>query len=386
MAILSVKDQYYLYIKISEFEDFLKNGGSLIHFIIQESSGGDLPLFEMHFRSNITETIVMVNEGNKISCRFGISEKDAVDVSMVIQKVELNRDSDNFISFIIKGFIGNHQFLNESKIEGFKNKKSVDVIKKTTEDCGFNYKAHKTGIDPTNDTQNWIRYNQSPKSFIENTWKRSYVSDDDFLVYCINKESTLVLAQYSKIALAEPKWVLDVNGLTENSIVYNSDYVIRNNSGLNNMIGVYNRERNEINIESGEISKIKTPNKKPILASSKTLNIPKDEPTSFLKNCVKDDNTHSNYNISVLNNFSKVILHGTTEIEVVLASKFLPFEIFDTVLFLNDPIDKKEQSDIGMIAGNYIITEIRRFFHDNVFGTSLVLSRDSLNELEGDLK
>jgi len=386
MAIISVEGQFYIHFKIGDYEDFLDNGGALLNFVIQESAGGNLPMFEMEFRTSQVEVIPKLNEGNKIECRFGFDEKDAVDIDLRIQKVLFARESDNYIVITIKGLSGNPSYLNDSKIKGFLDKNSKEVIKETVEQNGFTFKEHESGVSTPSDKQNWIRNNQTPISFVDEVWKHSYINDDDFYLFGITKDSKFLFAQYSKLALEDFKWILDVSGYVENSIVYNSDYEIRSNTGLNNAIGVYNRERRAFNIEDGTSENIETPDKKPILASSSKLSITEDEPTNQMKSVISSSNIHDNYNKAVLNNTSKIILHGTTEIEVRLASKFLPFELFDMVLFLNNPIDKENQADIGMIAGNYIITEIRRFFYDMSFGTSLILSRDSLNTLEGDLK
>jgi len=385
MAIISVEGQYYLYLKLGDYEDFLDNGGALLQFIIQESAGGNLPLFEIQFRTNQVETIPKLNEGNEITCRFGLSSDDAVDMNLRIQKVHFLKDSGDFMTITIKGLVGNSGYLRNSEIKGFSQKTSNDVIKETVNENGLKFTEHPTGITTPSDRQNWIRNNQTPTAFIEEVWKHSYINDNDFYLFGITKDSKFIFGQYSKMVLADTKYTLDSNGWTDNGIVYNSDYIITNNAGLHNAIAVYNKEKRVYNIEDGTSENIVTPMKKPILASTQKLNIVSDEPTNQSKTVISSSNIHDNYNKAVLNNTSKIILHGSTEIEIRLATKFLPFELFDMVLFLNDPIDKNNQEDVGMIAGNYMITEIRRFFYDNTFGTTLILSRDSLNTLEGDL-
>lgn len=382
MAISEIKDQYYLYFDIDGYKDFLNGGGDIISFVIHERAGGDLPIFDLVFRTGQVDVIPKINEGTPINCKFGRSAEDSDDMILRIQKYEMKIESTHYMLFNIKGIVGSPKYLKESKIEYWKNRKATDVIKAVAGQHLL-YKEHKTGISPSADTQTWIRPNTTSNVFIEKVWRHMYISETDFYVYAINKMGEFILGQYSKITGKKEDWKLDNN--SDDAISFRSDYVIRSKSGLTNAIGVYDRERRVHHIEEGTDQAVKTPSKLPVLAGG-SLNVSSEDPVFQGRGVLMHENIHANYNKAELNNKSKVILHGTTEIEVRLNINYEPFEIFDLVLFNHVPIDKDQQLDKGFLSGLYVITDIKRYYNEKTFGTTLVLSKDALNNLEGSLK
>lgn len=381
MAIVEIKDQYYFYFDIGGDADFTDGGGSISSFVFEEFAGGSLPMFEFVFVTSRFEILPKINEGTVINCTFGIDSDHTEEMVMTIQKFEYTVQSAQFLRIMCRGFIGGTEHLSKCEIKGWKSKDSLAVIKDV---AGLNYSVKSKATTPS-DTQNWIRPNIPANAFIQQVWEHSYISDTNFLIYAINRRGEFVINDYKNATSGSEKWKLgEKSSAGSNSISIHPGYRINSNHGLLNNIAVYTKERVVYNIETGKHVLVSTAKSKPILASGSKLNVQSKDPKSTGKVMSTHEAHHSNYHKAYYNNKNKIALYGSTEVHVETDAKYLKFELYDLVKF-NNIKQHDNEKDTEALTGLFLITRISRYWANKNFGTSLTLSKESLNGLKGAL-
>jgi len=383
MATVELKGNFYFFFEIGGNSTFADGGGGIISFIMEEWTGGSLPQFEFIFTTSDFDILKHVNEGSSISCTYGKSPDDTDTIQLMVQKFAYNLVDSQYLKIVLKGFIGTTTHLQKCEIKGWQGKTSLDVIKDV---AGIDYKVKSKATTPS-DSQNWIRYNISSNRFIQEVWEHSFISDTNFLVYAINRNSEFLIDDYENVTAGTEKWVFCSDESKGNKIAMDPNYTISSNHGLINNIAVYERERRVFDIEKGgKDEKVTTPSKKPILASGSKLNVHTKDPKNYGKVRSKHEAIHSNYHKAYYNNISKIALHGITEIEILTDSEYKEYELFDLAKFENFELDSQSSKDTELLAGLFIITRISRFYSGGRFRTSITLSKDAMNNIKGSLK
>lgn len=382
MAIVEIKNQYYFYFDIDGNAGFAENGGSINSFVIEEFAGGSLPMFEFVFTTCDFEILKSINEGSVINCTYGETSDKTDTLTMMIQKFEYRIIDASFMMVTTKGFIGTTPHLSKCEIKGWASKTSLDVIKDV---ASIDYKV-KSRATNTSDTQNWIRYNIPANRFIQEVWEHSYISDDNFLLYAINRHNEFIIDDYKRVSSQPEKWTFNLKEDDGNKVAISPRYVIHSNHGLVNNVAVYERERRVFDLENGgKTEKIKTPKKSAVLASGSKINVQSADPKNYGKVRMKHEAIHKNYHKAYYNNISKIALYGATEIDIETDSVYKDYELYDICKFENFEQDKNGL-DTELLSGLFIITRISRYWANDRFRTALTLSKEALNNLKGKLK
>ena len=382
MAAIESKGNYYFFFEIDGDSDFTDGGGGIMSFIIEEFTGGSLPQFEFVFTTADFKVLSKINEGSTVSCTYGKTSDKTDEMTMIIQKFQYTVFDTDYLRIDLKGFIGTTTHLQKCEIKGWKAKTSLDVIKEV---AGIDYKVKSKATTPS-DTQNWIRQNTPANIFIEDVWRHSYISDDNFLIYAINRKGEFVINDYKNATSGKEKWEFVAGETKGNKIMVSPTYSIQSNHGLVNNIAVYERERRVFDIEKGgKDEKVTTPSKSPVLASGSKINVQSKDPKNYGKVRSKHEAVHDNYHKAVYNNVSKTALHGITEIEIETDSAYNDYELYDIAKFENWKIDPKDK-DTELLSGLFLITRISRYWANNRFRTAITLSKDAMNNIKGSLK
>ena len=381
MAIISVENQYYFYFDIGGNTEFADGGGKIVSFVIEEFAGGSLPMFEFVFTTANFDILKNINEGTTINCTYGKDSDHTDELSMMIQKFEYALQSSQFLLITCRGYVGGTTALTQCEIAGYENQTSLDVIKAV---ASIDYKVKSDAKTPS-DSQNWIRYNIPANRFIQEVWEHSYINDDNFLIYGINRHNEFMINDYKNATSGKEVWKFSSQTDAQDSIAIQSNYRIQSNHGLLNNISVYQKERRVFDVETGLVEKVITPDKKPILASGKKLNIQDKDPKNYGKVRTTTEAFHDNYHKAFYNNTSKIALYGAVEVHITTDSEFKKFELYDLAKFENIQQDK-DGLDTELLSGLFLITKISRYWAGNTYLTSITLSKEALNNIKGSLK
>jgi len=394
-VLVGVEGQFIFGFKIEGLGNFLGESGTITSFVMEEKIGGDVPAFELKFKTSDADVIKNLNEGAEMYVLFGQSLFGKYKTAeMTIQKFsnQVSADSE-YVHIQISGLLKNGvEWLRENKQEAYKMKSSLHVLKDIAGRY-FNVFDDMLSIDDTKDQMNWLRPNRSPSRFIDDVWKRSYISDDNALVYGIEMTGTFVITDIIGImeqAGTIPPWRLEPYGTTEVrpfSASYNPAIEVNSEFGLMNNMTTNKKVTPIHSITDGAAKKVETPELKPSLISG-PLNIMKDAPIKYeVQLPIDTTNVSDNYSKSRLINLPKNAMINSVEIDVEIENKWMDYLLFDLVDFVPyDPsVNMISGSLNSTLGGTYTITKISRYFANNRAVIKLTLSRDGMNGMSGTL-
>jgi len=402
-AIVGVEGQYFFAFEIEGLGDFLGDGGHITEFVMEEKIGGDVPAFKLVFKTLDSTILKRLNEGAKVICTFGKSTIENKVAKMTVQKFSYKLDKADFLEITIMGLLKNGvEYLRHPEQASFKDKTSVDVIASVAQKYFNVWNETTRGSD---DKMTWIRPNQSSAKFIDDVWKRSYVSDDNILVFGLEMDGWFRITDLKAIMKQPVKWGLQINSPGEyleksammaassgyiispgNIVPYNPNIEMTSDFGLLNNTVIHKKTSPIHNITEGANSQVQTPDLKPHFSSN--LNIMKDAPNKFEFQITANAlNVHKNYSKSRLVNFPNQALVNSVELNITLDQIWQNYFLFDLIYF--NPWRPKPPAlyatEIDTLGGLYMISRISRFFANNRAVIKITITRDGLNGMEGDL-
>ena len=372
-------------ITIEGVGDFLGKAGTIKHFVMEEKVGGDVPAFEFAFSTANASVIQQLNEGANVQIVYGKDMLNYKYAQMQVQKFNHHVDDSEFVHVNVKGIIMNGiNYLKENEQKSFPKKKSIDVLKET---AGKYFEVVDWMSEQPDDEMTWLRPNFTPYKFIQDTWKRSYINDDNAMVIAVEMSGKFLLTDIKMIAQQPTKWWLKQYPLDEvrpMTAAFNPNYEISSDFGLlNNMIT--NTKVTPIHSSNDEQSKeVETPSISPLLVAG-NINRMKDAPkkTEFEKT-IDTDNFHDNYSKARLVNVSKTAMVNSLELNITIENKWQDYLLLDKIHFTPFSSNQKMQvSQMGSVGGEYVITRISRFFADQRAVIMITISRDGMNNMSG---
>lgn len=394
-VLVGVEGQFVFGFKIEGLGNFLGESGTITSFVMEEKIGGDVPAFELKFKTQDASVIKNLNEGAEMYVLFGQSLFGKYKTAeMTIQKFsnEVSQDSE-YIHIQISGLLKNGvEYLRENKQEAYKNKSSLHVLKDIASRY-FTVFDDMLSVDDTKDAMNWMRPNRPPSRFLDDVWKRSYISDDNALVYGIEMTGTFVITDIVGIMNQSgtiPPWRLEPYGVKDIrpfSASYNPSIQVNSEFGLMNNMTTNKKVTPIHSITDGAAKKVETPQLKPALVSG-PLNIMKDAPIKYeVQLPIDTTNVSKNYSKSRLITLPKNAMINSVEIDVEIENKWMDYLLFDLVDFVPYAanVDMLSGTLNSTLGGTYTITKISRYFANNRAVIKLTLSRDGMNGMTGEL-
>ncbi len=387
-TIAGVLGQYFFGFIIEGTGDFLGKNGRVIEFVMEEKIGGDVPIFSLTFKTLDSSIISKLNEGARISCWFGKDINQNKYAEMQIQKFN-HSVMDSFYTLVnIKGLIFNGiNYLRDNEQKSYPKKTSIEVMKEVASKY---FQVTVETSETANDAMNWFRPNHSPHRFLNDVWKRSYLNDNNALIYAIEMSGKFLITDINKISQQKTKWYLkqfkDGDKVPLNTAAYEPDYTIVSDFGLlNNM--VTNTKITPIHSSTdGAAKKVSTPKISPVMVSG-GLNISGNSPTKTeIERTVDTDNFHDNYSKSRLVNIPKVAMLNSLEVEIHILGRWQDYELLDLIHFTPwRPTKDPNNSEMNSLGGLYAITNITRFFANNRAAIKITISKDGINGQTGSL-
>ena len=383
-AMAGVWGQYFFMFDIENVGDFLGPTGQIHQFVMEEKMGGDVPVFELTFSTMNGEVIKGINEGSIIDCVFGRDLTSWTYSQMVIRKFEHYVDKADYWIVTLGGVLSyTTQYVGEDQQVAFPESTSKDAMIATAAPY-FNISDETTS--ECMDEQTWLRMGSTPIKFINDTWKHSYMSEDNFLIYGIDFAGNFIVLDLKAMVAQPIAWILSHEmPAPPNMAAYNPDIQLGSNFGLMNHLSIYKKKGHYHDGNTEEDVVLETPELSPIFTSG-AVNVIADQPTTWEMPRIFDpDNVHLNFNQSRYSNMTRSALTDSVELNIVIENKWQEYRLFDLVDFVPyRPLNPAQLAiDNEIVAGIYAITRISRFFGNNRCGIEVTISRDGINSSEG---
>jgi hypothetical protein len=161
---------------------------------------------------------------------------------------------------------------------------------------------------------------------------------------------------------------------TATNILYNYDAVVESETGFHNMWSGYDRTKTVYNLVTGE-TEITQPsiNSSFITSQLDRLAIT----TRSVEAGAINENVHSNYWKSYLDNLSNLVRFSSTVVKLTFDHFYYPIKILDLAMF-REP-DLNNVVSIETYSGLYIVSKITRTISSKKLNTAVTLTREALN-------
>jgi len=384
-AIAGIEGQYFFLFMLEGSIDFLGDSGKIHSFTMEEKMGGDVPVFKLQF-STVNKNIVKhLHEGAKISCRFGRSMSESKSSELMIQSFNYNGGQDAiFLDVTISGFVQHSDtYLRTPKQKAYRFMSSKEAMIDAAQEHFLVVDRTESNTD---DEQTWIRPNTPAIRFIFDTWKKSYISDNNFLMYGVNFHREFIITDLQTMIKKPIKWTLKsgYSGIEPNTASFDPNVSVSSDFGLMNQMTVYKKSIPVHSSVHGTSSKVETDDVKASYITG-SANIKKDQSVKSEVLQISDHtNVHKNYHKAGLNNMTKSALQNSVELNINIENKWQDYELFDLIFYhpysSNDNGFNTESETMG---GVYAITRISRFYNGHRCATQITISRDGISGLEG---
>lgn len=374
---LYLKEQYFLNIVIGGQSDFLTQEDDFIHLVLLEEAGNTLPTFNLSFKvyKEKEDIFKYLNEGNIVSIQLGKDPNTTVSSEYVITKCTFSRSGEQMWTVQIYGIQNAMSYLAESKIWASDRISGVECILEKAEE---HFKV-ESNIKSSSDKQYWVQPNVTDKKFISDVWMHSY-RPDSFIGIGISTGGKFILKDM--LVGTGAKWKFGHKPPSE-WIKYHSDYIVDIRSGLMNYWAGFNRVRPVWDADEDAEVDI-SESFKPALAQTRYFNRRDDVGDRSLEFRQINDNVDPNYWNAHKRNMTSLALFSSVELGVEYADCFRPMRVLDRVFFL-DSRAGSNTSEIVYHTGYYFISHITRRVDYKNCNTLVVLNRESLSEIKGDL-
>ena len=244
-------------------------------------------------------------------------------------------------------------------------------------------------VDPTNDSQVWIRPGIRGGDFLNEVANHAWNSENDFFAWGLRKEKELVLANIRQRMSREVDWffkkyISETRVSREERDVLFSDFEISSKSGtMNNLFG-YGQDLYSFSIEKGESSKVELGEFK--LENRKRLQVNKEIAEYRNNDSMPIDcgNVHENYYRAYYQNLRYKSLYSTQLKCTTIRPRNV--RLLDTcnVSIPFSPI----KDHVSIYSGKYIISKIvtKVDFKRKNLAVNYYMVRESIDEEGGDLE
>ena len=375
---LYVKGGYYLNIVVAGQSDFLFAEDDLISLVISEEAGNVLPSFLFRFKlaKENEKLLKYLNEGNTVDIRMGKTPDKTVDSKFVITRVNLQRAGTNLWDVTVTGLYDALSYVAESRVWSSDEVSGVECLK-TVSDRHF---TSKFEVDTSSDKQYWIQPNVTDRKFVTDVWLHSY-RPNSFLGMGITSFGEFIVKDMLKDT--NNKWKFG-NNPEDEWIKYSSDYMLDVRSGLMNFWAGLDRSRVVWDSDEGEYPESEE-EFKTSLALSKTFDRKSGVGNRSLEFRPLNENVDPYYWDAYRRNVTSLALFSAVNLTLQYSDKFELMRVLDRAYFYDDQAFP-DSPEIVYHSGYYFISKITRAIDYKNLVTTVVLNREALSEIKGDLE
>lgn len=374
---IGVEGQYIFRFDLGSKTDFI-NEENLGSFTLIEQVGNILPRFELSFITLDDEILSHLHEGNDLRVSFGRNTNDLTDATLAIIEMESSK-KQSARDIGVAGLYSAIKYTTETNNFISEELNALEVMNEIVSQ----HFIPEFNIEADESLQRWIQYNISDMKFINQLWLHSFL-EESFIATGITSDGRFLAVDVKKSFEDDFafKFTQKESSSEPNSINYDSDFSLKVDRGfVNNFVG-YPRERLIFGFEDGAANLV-TEQVEPLLSLTQNFAKRADIEKRFNLSGVINQNTHVNYWRAAQKNLAHWISFGDTTITLSFSNAFFPIKILDVVMFKDDSSQKFGQSAEAH-SGLYIVTKVSRNVGARQFSTVVELSRESLNQIQGE--
>lgn len=376
---IGIKGKYVAHITI-DGKEFLTQD-SLESLKIIEEAGNVLPSFEISFTTSDSLIRRKLNEGSPITVAIGKSENKLFNIRLkVLKKTETRLDSADFL-VKASGLYDAITYLTDSRISISDKTSSISLAKSIVN----KYFLPDFSTDSSLESMNWIQPNVPDKFFVNELWMHAHL-DKDFPLVGITSDGIFRLKTYKSLLTEKPAFKFQAGGsFTDGVLAYDSDYSTETDSGFINYWLGYEKSQLIYNLDDGSAD-LSTPNLDQLLALTGSIERAKEVGRRAADATVTNENLSETFFDDYAFNLASVASLSTVRLTLRVSSYYFQVRVLDLVSFMDDNSNANQTSN-DVYSGLWVVSKVvRDITRTGQLDTTVILCRESMNNVRGDVK
>lgn len=376
---ISINDEYIIKFKMEDKEDFI-DCADLKTFSIIEDAGVVLPTFKLIFVTKDETIMKYFNEGANLQVSLGQKDLNSDTIPLVCTSVLMNRQGNDSHLVSLAGIYDAMGYITAPQLYISESKESA--LELLSQVVGYHFDID---FDPesSEDSQIYIQPNISDKKFATHLLKQAKLSGSG-VISGITSEGKFKVRDIKKLASEAYKWKFtkEVQD-TSKEIFYETGDTLESSSGMINSLFGYGRNIYELDYVTG-LSSINTDTTTSVFSNSSAPSRKGSVVERMGPVVPVSENIDPDFHKTALRNSMYNLTCSQYMKTIRSVNIYKKVEILDLVMF--SEIDVTYDKTLEYTSGLYVITKVVRNISGGFFQTIYELSRESLNNAEGDLR
>lgn len=371
---INYKNQMRMSFSIGPYEDFIAEE-DMSQLKLVEGAGNIMPLLEMKFKTKIPPLLAYLNETNTLKVQMGVKEIK-YDLEYKIKNKHVDMKSDGNYDITIRAMLNNNNYLISPKRRTFGNAtsdgKDISGLEVILTVANENFGTIETNITKSDDYMLRIQPGISNKQFIDQIWETLY-TPDTFVLTGITSAGKFKVMDVKALAAKDPKWKFTYKASAAADITPEQE-IIEDNSGVNNYLFGYIRQREFYDEDNGE-SFVSTTGNTTYLSMSEHFG--RDDIWMLNTQMARNDNMYNEYWEARDTNLSNFALFSSVNNQFSFGPDWKDIEVLDLVYIETfDPSYNPEEAYSGLA----LVSGVSRIYANKKITTYVSLNREGFNQ------
>ncbi|MBQ3421904.1 MAG: hypothetical protein IJH34_09595 [Romboutsia sp.] len=372
---IEYKDQMKMSFSIGPFEDFI-NEVNMSMLKIVEATGNIMPAIELHFKADEPRLIAYINETHSLKIQLGVKEI-RYDCEYRIYSKNIDRESEGNFNIVLYALMNNSNYLLTpirrtlgNCTESGEDISGLEILLSVAKE---NFSRVETNIEKSQDSMLRIQHGISNKQFIDELWETIYCPDT-FVLTGITANAKFKVVDLKALSSQNPKWKFSYKPSSDSDITPQKTF-IRDNSGVNNYLFGYIRQRQFFNEDSGEFY-VSTTGNSTLLSMAESFN--RDDIWMLNTQAAVNDNMYNEYWEVRDTNLSNFALFSSVNDQFTFDPDWKDVEVLDLAYIeAPNPAARPEEAYSGLA----IVCGVSRVYYNKKWTTYISLNREGFNQI-----
>lgn len=372
---IEYKGQMKMSFSLGPFTDFI-NEINMDMLKLVEGAGNVMPALEMHFKSDQVQIIPYINETNPLKVQLGVNEV-RYDIEYRIYSKNIKKESEGNYDITLFALLNNSNYLLAPKRRTYGNASQsgagISGLEVLISVASENFSVVETNIQKSEDFMLRIQHGISNKQFVDELWETIYCPNT-FVLVGITSSGRFKVVDLRSLSTQNPKWKFTYKPSANSDITPQKDFV-NDNSGVNNYLFGYIRQREFFDEDSGEYY-VSTTGNSTLLTMSNHFN--RDDIWMINTQEARNDNMYNEYWEVRDTNLSNFALFSSVNNQFSFDPDWKNIEVLDLAYIETyDPENKPSES----VSGLALVCGVTRIYHNKKWTTYVSLNREGFNEI-----
>lgn len=376
---ISIGNEFIIKFKLGDLEDFV-GVQDLKTFSLIEDAGLNLPTFKFTFETSTEKVMKYINEGVKIQVSMGKDNLNSDPIDLTCLGIISNKKGNDSHIITLLGVYDALDYIMKPHLTISSSAESALTALETSVGEYFT-----TDFDPSSseDSQVYIQPNISAKKFSQHLLSKAKLSSSA-PISGITSEGIFKVRDIKKLASEPYHWKF-AKEITDDAkdIIYESGDSLEGSSGMINSLYGYGRNIYELDYVTGT-SSINTDTTTSVFSNSSAPSR-KSSITERMGMIVPiNDNMDVDFYKTELRNAMYNLTCSEYTKTVRFVNSYKRVAVLDLAMY--NEISVEKDGTLEYTSGLYVVTKVVRNISGGFFQTICELSRESLNNAQGDLR